>query len=150
MSRTTAPPGPIYSTRFKIVAALVIVAATALASWAYLLATEEDEPGSGGGETSEFVETLIPSENSQALQQATIGIDLAPGWQGILRLDGQEIPESQLRVTSSLNQVTFTPGPGQIVDSLAPGRRCVQALVWQSSQGRGNSERTVHWCFEVV
>lgn len=150
MSRTSAPAGRIYSTRFKIVAAVVVVVATGLLSWAYLLASEDDEPGSGSGATSEFVEALLPMENSQALQQATIGIDLAPGWQGVLRLDGQDIPESQLRTTSALNQVTFTPGPGQVVESLTPGRRCVQALVWRSSQGRGSSERTVHWCFEVV
>ncbi|MGH9212321.1 MAG: hypothetical protein ACRD2C_16810 [Acidimicrobiales bacterium] len=150
MSRPPAPAGPIYSTQFKIVAAVVVVVATGLLSFAYLLATEDDEPGSGSGATSEFVEALLPPENSQVVQQSTVGIDLEPGWQGVLRLGGQDIPEDQLAVSASLNQVTFTPGPGQVLESLTPGRLCAQALVWRSASGRGNGERTVHWCFEVI
>jgi hypothetical protein len=150
MSRPAPTAGPIYSTRFKIVAAIVILVATGLLTIAYLVATDDDDALSGSGGTREFVEALIPPENSQILQQSTVGIDLAPGWQGVLRLGGQEIPEDQLTVTEALNQVTFTPGPGKVMESLAPGRLCVQALVWRSAAGRDGSERSVHWCFEVV
>lgn len=153
MSVSSPPSGPIYSTRFKIVAAVILTIAGALAVIAYLVATDESGDsgaGTGSGGTSEFVEDLIPQENTQVVQQSTIGIDLATGWQGVLRLSGQEIPADQLVVSQALNQITFTPGPGKVVQSLSPGRLCAQALVWRSAAGRDNSERTVSWCFQVV
>jgi hypothetical protein len=151
MPVSSPPSGPTYSTRFKIVAAVALTLAVALLTTAYLVATDEDGSSiSESGGTGEFVEALLPPENSQVVQQSPVGIDLAPGWEGVLRVGGQTIPEDQLAVTAALNQVTFIPGPGKVLEALTPGRMCAQALVWQSALGRENGERTVSWCFEVI
>lgn len=153
MGVSSAPPstsGPVYSRRFKVVAAVVLAAATALFSSAYLVATEDDDPTDASGGNGGFVESLIPDEDSQVVQQSTIGIDLATGWQGVLRLNGQEVPDDQLTRDQALNLVQFTPGPEKMMERLPIGRNCVQALVWRSAAGRGNGERTISWCFEVI
>ena len=144
-----------YSTRFKIIAGLIVATAAVLSVVAYLRASDarNDSITSTGG-TSEIVEELIPPRGSQALQQATVGIDLASGWQGALRIDGKEIPEDQLSGASgadqALNRIEFTPGSGKVIETLPPGQLCVQAVVWEPSAGREAGTRTVSWCFEVV
>ena len=149
-SGTRRSTGPVYSTRFKLVAAAIAVVVAVLSVVVYLLARDATDPPLGSGGSTDFVESLLPPNGSQVLQQSTVGIDLASGWEGILRIGGQDIPEDQLTVSTALNQVTFTPGPDKVLEALSPGRLCAQALVWRSAAGRANSERTVSWCFEVV
>lgn len=152
MSDSPAPASTSpYSTRFKVAAALVVTVAVGLFALAYTRSSDDnDDSIAQTGGTSQFVEALLPPEGSQVLQQATVGIDLVSGWQGTLRLDGVDIPEDQAPYDPALSRIEFTPGPGKILESLTPGRRCAQALVWQSSVGRENGERTVAWCFEVI
>jgi hypothetical protein len=154
MSPSSSPlstSGPVYSRRFKVVAAVVLAAAIALFSAAYLVATEDDDdPSRASSGSRAFVEDLLPPEDSQVVQQSTVGIDLATGWQGVLRLNGEEVPDDQLTQNQALNLVQFTPGSGKVLERLPIGRMCVQALVWRSAAGRGNGERTVSWCFEVI
>jgi hypothetical protein len=154
MSVSSAGPstsGPVYSRRFKVVAAVVLAAATALFTAAYLMASEgDDDPGRATGGRGVFVEALLPPEDSQVVQQSTVGIDLATGWQGVLRLNGEEVPEDELTRDQALNLVQFTPGSGKLMERLPIGRNCAQALVWRSAAGRGDGDRTISWCFEVI
>lgn len=136
-----------YSTRFKLVAALVVAVAVSLLAFAYVkLSDDSDDPAAD----RDYIEALIPPGQSQILQQETVGVDLAPGWEGRLRLGNEEIPEDQLLINTSLNRVEFTPGPAKVVEAWPAGRTCINAVMWQSSQGRENGERTISWCFEVL
>ena len=81
------------------------------------------------------IERLIPTPDSKILQQDTIGIDLAPGYEGTLSLNGTPIPDDQLTVVPQLNQVTFTPGPGKEYEQLPSGQNCLVATYWLSSTG---------------
>jgi hypothetical protein len=140
-----------YSTRFKIVAPLLVLVALVLLVVAYQRAANSgDDPvlESGGGQ--DFVEELIPDRNSQVVQQTTIGIDLATGWEAALVLGSQEVPEDQVSVNQALNRVEFTPGPGTVLDALPAGRFCAQAIAWESAVGREAREHPVSWCFTVV
>ena len=103
--------------------------------------TESDVVASGGADA---VEQLIPTRNAETLSQAEVGVDLAPGWTGVLVVNGEEIPENELDVVAALNQVLYRPP-----DGLESGRNCVRAIVWQSSESREQS-RNVDWCFEVT
>lgn len=142
---SSAPP--LYSTRFKILAAALITLAVAAFVAAYLSTSEDD--GSGTGTDGEFVERLLPERDSQIVQQGTVGIDLAPGWEGSLTIDGVAIPDDELDVTASLNLVQFTPGEGKAMRTLPVGNRCAQARVWESASGP-EAARTVTWCFDVI
>jgi hypothetical protein len=159
-----APRAPFhYSTRFKIVAVVVLAVVAVLGVVAYQMASgSSDDPVASSGGTREFVEQLVPPGDSQVLQQGTVGIDLVSGWTGELSVDGVPIPASDLdtgdgssdgssdTVSSGLERVTFTPGPGKVMESLPLGPVCAQAVVWDRAAGRANSQRTVSWCFEVI
>lgn len=141
---------PVYSTRFKIVAAVVVAIAAGLFTLGVRsLDDSGDDPALRAGDTA-VVENLIPRRDAQVPQQSSVGIDLATGWGGTLVIDGVEIPEDELDLTPELGLVEFTPGEGRTVDALRPGRNCVSAVIWRLSDGRGVADRTVPWCFEVV
>jgi hypothetical protein len=157
----TAPRAPFrYGTRFKIVAAAIVALVAVLAVVAYQMASgSSDDPVASSGGTREFVEQLVPPGDSQVLQQGTVGIDLVTGWTGELTIEGVLIPPSDLdsgeqasgdTVSSGLERITFTPGPGKVMESLPLGPACAQAVVWERAAGRANSQRTVSWCFEVL
>jgi hypothetical protein len=142
---------PVYSTRFKIVAAVVLAAAIAAFVGAYFTFTEgDDDPVLRSGGQDEYVERLVPDRNSQVPQQSPVGIDLVTGWTGVLVVNGVEIPEDELNVTQELGLVEFMPADGRTVEQLEGGQNCVTAVVWPLAEGRDRGGRTVTWCFEVV
>lgn len=139
------------SVRYQLaVTAAIIVAAGAL--FVGIQATKTGEPESvliNG--RPDVLERLIPNEGAEALQQAEIGIDLAPGYEGALVLNGTAIPTEELRLVREQNQVFFAPGPDRTFDVLPPGKNCATAIVWKSSEGRGSpAELSFQWCFDVT
>lgn len=143
-------PPPLYSTRFKILASVLVTLAVGALVVAYLSTSSGDDDGvvaSGG--TSAFVERLLPGRDTQVVQQGTVGIDLAPGWSGTLVIDGVAIPAADLVVNDALNLVQFTPGPDKVMEALPVGNICAQATVYELSTGPGDS-RVVSWCFDVI
>jgi hypothetical protein len=142
-------PPPLYSTRFKIVAALLVALAIGAFTAAYLQVAEDDGDLASSGGTSAFVERLLPESDSQIVQQSPVGIDLTPGWEGTLVVDGIAIPEEELDITESLNLVEFTPGEGKAMTTLPVGKVCASATVWETATGPEDS-RQVAWCFDVI
>jgi hypothetical protein len=143
---------PVYSTRFKIGAVIVLTLALAAFAVAYLSTQEGgDDPIIASGGAADVVETLIPARGEQVPQQQTVGIDLVGGWDASLTVNSVEIPPDELQVTRELSLVQFTPADGRAVEQFQPGENCVHATIWPLSEGRGGeSTRTVGWCFEVV
>lgn len=140
----------VYSTRFKVVAAVVVAVAAGLFTLAVLALDEGgDDPVLRGGDEA-VVEDLIPRRDAQVPQQTSIGIDLVAGWDAALVVDDVEIPRQELQLTPEIGLVQFTPGPGRAVEELRPGRNCVTAVIWQLAEGRGADDRRIPWCFEVV
>lgn len=149
---------PIYSTRFKIFAALLLTAAAAAFVAAYLSTADSDDSTGGG---NSFVEQLIPGRDTQLVQQGTVGIDLAAGWEGELVINGIAIPRDQLDfrpnpvngttvpVVNAGNMLQFTPGEGKVLESLPVGNVCATATVWEAESGPDDS-RLVTWCFDVI
>lgn len=137
----------LYSTRFKILAAALLALAIAAFVAAYLTTSDSDEGGSGTD--GEFVERLLPERDTQIVQQGTVGIDLAPGWEASLTIDGTAIPADDLDITTSLNLVQFTPGEDKAMRTLPVGNVCAQARAWETATGPDDA-RTVSWCFDVI
>lgn len=144
-------PPPLYSTRFKILASVLVTLAVGALVVAYLSTSsgDDDDGVVASGGTSAFVERLLPGRDTQVVQQGTVGIDLAPGWSGTLVIDGVAIPAADLVVNDALNLVQFTPGPDKVMEALPVGNICAQATVYELSTGPGDS-RVVSWCFDVI
>jgi hypothetical protein len=103
--------------------------------------------------TDAAVEQLVPARDTPtAIRQAEIGIDLVPGWDADLRINGVDIPEDEERANPSLNQVFFKPGPGKVIEALAPGPVTVTAIIWQPTAGetRDTATHSVTWSFRVA
>jgi hypothetical protein len=141
---------PTYTTRFKIGA--VVVLALAITFFGIAIRSFEDggdDPVLNEGDAA-VVENLLPRRNAQVPQQSNVGIDLMTGWDGVLVINGVMIPEDQLQVTPEIGLIEFTPGDGKAVEALEPGQNCVSAVIWKIADGRGVSDRTIPWCFDVV
>ncbi|HEY6532828.1 MAG TPA: hypothetical protein VIY72_11020 [Acidimicrobiales bacterium] len=95
------------------------------------------------------IEQLLPTRDAKILQQEPIGIDLAPGYEGTLALNGEPLPEDQLGVVPALNRVTFTPGPGKAYEALPAGQNCLKATYWKTETGPSQSTDYT-WCFTVL
>jgi len=134
--------------RFKIVSAALLLVAVGLIAWAGQLRGEPQEPALRDA----AVEAFEPPDGSPgAIRQSRIGVDLAPGWTGVLQINGIEIPEDQLQRNDPLNQVYFTPGEGREIERLAPGPVVVVALIWRAGFGETRDDaRTVTWRFRVA
>jgi hypothetical protein len=149
MPTTSTSP---YSTRFKVVAVVVLALAISAFVAAYLATSDDgdDALGTSGDEIgNDVVEQRIPAPGSQVPQQSTVGIDLLSGWEGTLQLNEVEIPMDQLKLTPELARIEFTPGDGKVVEELQAGLNCVTAIVWPISEGR-DAARQIPWCFTVV
>jgi hypothetical protein len=95
------------------------------------------------------VERVIPADDAKMLQQAPVGIDLAPGYDGTLTVNGIPIPDDQLTRTPQLNLIEFQPGPDKEIEQFPAGENCVVATFWRSETGPTQSSG-VSWCFTVV
>jgi hypothetical protein len=137
--------------RFRLlIAGLVSLALVALYLGIRATDTGDTDPVTVSGRP-DVVEHLIPSEGDSVIRQAELGIDLAPGYEGTLVVNGVEIPADQLRVVAEQNQVFFTPGKDKVIEQLNAGPNCVQAVVWRSAVGRGGGgDQAFSWCFEAV
>jgi hypothetical protein len=92
MATTSTSP---YSTRFKVIAVIVLALAIAAFVAAYLATSDEGDDAlgtSGDAIGNEIVEQRIPAPGSQVPQQSTVGVDLLSGWEGTLQLNDVEIP----------------------------------------------------------
>jgi hypothetical protein len=110
--------------------------------------------GSGPEEvraTDEAVERLVPADGSPvAVRQAEVGVDLAPGWTGVLLINGLEIPEDQLRRVEPQNEVYFQPGEGKEIEAFQAGTIVVEAEIWRSTSETRDDARSVVWRFGVA
>jgi hypothetical protein len=96
--------------------------------------------------------TLEPQPGALALRQERIRVTLASDatlaqatTSGLL-IDGIGIPEDQIEVVPGLNQYFYTPGPGQEVATLPPGRNCATILIKRVADPKDNGHR-FSWCF---
>jgi hypothetical protein len=134
--------------RYRIVLAVLVVAAAA-ALVVGVAVTDTDE--SDDSTQSEIVERFVPRPNDEVLRQAELGIDLAPGFDGTLAVNGVDIPVEDQRRVPEQNEVFFTPGEGKAVERLLAGPNCATATVWQAADGPGTAnDRTFTWCFEAT
>ncbi len=107
------------------------------------------------------IERQVPGPGDQILRQDRVGVDLAPGYIGEVVLDGVLIPPDQLLVPTDdpaalatdlqwnpLNEFLFQPGPGRVIEELAPGEHRLVVRFWEERLGEDDA-RTATWTFRV-
>jgi hypothetical protein len=142
------PPMP--QSRYRaLVAVAVGLALLAIVLGVRATRTGSEDPITVSGRP-EVVEHLIPGSGDEVVQQFEVGIDLAPGFEASLIINGIEIPEEQARIVAEQNQVFFQPGEGKVITELLAGQNCAAATVWRSAVGRGDADEIFQWCFEAT
>ena len=98
--------------------------------------------------TPQVVETLIPRRRPGP-PAVDVGIDLVPGWDGPLAINGVEIPEDEL-VDPADRAHHVHARRRQDGRAVRDRPELRDAVIWRIEDGRGISDRTIPWCFEVV
>jgi hypothetical protein len=148
-ARRARPPGG--SLRYRI-GVTVALAVAALALVAGVRATQTDDDGDQPTVSGSpgVVEALLPRNGAEVLRQTEVGIDLAPGYEGRLSINGTDIPDDELRRVPEQHQVFYAPGPDRTFETLPSGSNCVTATVWRSAVGPGPQDIPFQWCFDVT
>lgn len=97
---------------------------------------------------------VFPERGTVALRQGAIGVDLAFGYTATLSIDSVSIPDDQLDTLAGINRVSFSPGPGKEIESLAEGRHCAtvtySATDAAEASARGSNMQPFTWCFTAA
>lgn len=142
--RTAPRPGRLVTPR-RVVMSLMLAVAAALVVYAFNSAPTAESPSCSSAD----VEFVSPCGGDLKLRQTEILADLRSGLTGVLRVDSVEIPEDQLLRVPALNQFSFTPGEGKEIESLEPGRHCVEAIYWPVTGDRADGTEVFRWCFQA-
>jgi hypothetical protein len=135
--------------RYRAVVAVALLVAAAALFFGVRATNTDGDDSVAVRSRPDVVEHVYPPNGDQVLRQSEIGIDLAPGYEGTLIVNGQVIPEDELRRVPEQNQMFFQPGEGTTFPELPPGRSCAAAVVWRSSDGPGVADESFRWCFDA-
>jgi hypothetical protein len=110
------------------------------------------------------IERVLPLPGSLVLRQSQVGADLAPGYTGVLIIDGQEIPTQNAQAPGqansdaavnvdavfdlSQNTILFLPRQGATIEEFAPGDHQMTVVYWKLDESRDDA-RTFTWNFKV-
>jgi hypothetical protein len=133
----------------RIVISLLLAGCLALFAWGLSTTRPSSTPVIY---TDPAVVTLEPQPGALALRQERIGVTLksdstlAQTTTSGLSIDAIGIPQDQIEVVPGLNQYFYTPGPGQEVATLPPGRNCATIVIKRVTDPTDNGHR-FSWCF---
>ena len=128
----------------RVVLTLLLAAAAVLAVVGFQL-TKETNPRSFI--TNANVKDLYPRNGDLDLRQSTIGFQLVAGYTGRLSIDGDHVPDSEVRHVVGLNQFLYQPGPDKTLGALKPGAHSATAEIWPLSDPKQVSTQT--WSFSA-
>lgn len=139
---------PLLTGTWKRRIAIWAAIAFALGLMVYGFARDSGREGTSN-DAGGAVDALIPAEDSEALSQNSIGIDLAAGYTGDLAINGEPVPSDELVDDRQQYQILYQPSEDSALGVLPAGEVCVQARVWPISEGP-SAARAVNWCFNVT
>jgi len=140
---------------------LVIAAALALIVFGFASAQTGDQAVEI---TDPAIERVLPLPGALVLRQSQIGADLAPGYRGVIIIDGQEIPTQDAQAPGvanndvsvnydavfdlAQNTVLFLPRQGATIEQFAPGDHQATVVYWKLDETRDQA-KTFSWTFKV-
>jgi hypothetical protein len=118
------------------------------------------------------IESVNPGDGDQVLRQAKIVVDFVTGYEGVLVIDGIELPTVRLDELGAVgggqpqpgeqvvvppvavfdpgnSTIGFQPAPGAPIERFAQGEHTAAIVYWKSEDGR-ESARTYRWRFTVT
>lgn len=122
--------------------------------------------GNEGQDLPEQIEQIRPVRSGQPVPaQTSVFVDLLPGYEGVLVIDGLELETVNLNTMQSEpgKQVTlpattiyepgnatltFTPTEDAPITEFSQGQHIVQVIYWKTIEGRSTA-RSYRWSFEV-
>ncbi len=158
------PPQPLLSVR-RLVIVAVLVAATAI-----LVLSFRGTTSSGGGSAcaDPAVVARDPGPGGHVLRQAQVGVELRPGYDGRISIDGREVPQEQMQGAvvpgtdaydqlsaderrlgprpNNKNVVKFQPGPGKVVTRFS-GQVEIGIRYWEQTEGPASAESCSYTVF---
>jgi len=159
------PPQPLLSWR-----RLAILLALCFAGFLVFMAVRTGGGTDGGIDTESAIVRYTPSPGGRVLRQSEIGVELEPGYDGRLTINGVPIPEEQMlgaidpdspeyqQLPANLRDqgprpnnkyiVMFRTGEGKAITEFATGEVEIQVRYWRISDGEA-SARTVTYTIRV-
>ena len=126
----------------RIVITLLLSVAVFGFFYAFTRPTDNQQPAL----RDQAVRHVEPAPGDRVLRQSEVAVDLAAGYAGVLSIDKHRIPEDQLDRIGGLNRVSFTPGEGKDIKTLAPGRHEASVELWDTTI-RDAPHRFYTWSF---
>lgn len=125
----------------RVVTSVVVAVGVAAMAWAF------SGPDGSPPPRPRAVESVFPEGGALNLRQVQVVADLAPGYEGTLRIDGKEVPPDDIQFEPALYQVRLTPQPDSDFRTFEPGRHCAMVVYWPI--GRPQEVGSYRWCFEL-
>ena len=132
--------------RARVVMGVLVIAALAGFVWSFSL-FKEDTSTPTVRDTA--VRSVQPTTGSHVLRQTLIAYELDPSYNGVLFVDGTEIPPEELEPTALTNQIAYTPAKNKITGVLKSGKHTATAEFWPRDRTRSDS-RSFTWSFFVT
>ena len=122
-------------------------------------------PGVAQGDaTDPAIVRQVPDPGGHVLRQTSVGVELLPGYDGRVTLDGTLVPEDQMDGAAppgspaydprygvrpnNKERVFFTPGEGKVIERYRAGEVHLTVRFWRIADGE-SSARSVSWAFFV-
>ncbi len=93
------------------------------------------------------VERVFPRPNDAVIRQTAVEVDMAPGYEVVLFVDGFRIVPPELTVQTGTGVATWRPGPGRFIERWEPGVHELR-IEWQRTQGLPEPG-SFSWTFRV-
>jgi hypothetical protein len=161
------PKQPLVSPR-RIVIAVILIAAVAFLVWSQ---RGGDDEGGGTGCVVPVVVAFDPCPGAHILRQAEVGVELQPGYDGRISINGLQIPEDQMQGAivpgtaayerlspeerqlgprpNTKNIVKFQPGEGKIIEKFN-GEVRVNIRYWKISEGEESAGEPLSYTIFVT
>jgi len=132
--------------RARIVMGVLVIGALAGLVWSFSLFKEDT---SKPVVRDSAIRGFQPVNGSHVLRQSLIAYELDPSYNGVLFVDGTEIPPEELEPTALTNQIGYVPTKNKITGVLKSGQHTATAEFWAKDKTRSDS-RSFTWSFFVT
>ena len=124
----------------------VVTTVLAAAAVAALVVAFSGPPRQGNPRPA-AVESVYPEGGDLDLHQVRVMADLASGYTGMLRIDGEEVVADDVQFVDALNQLILKPQPDSRFAHLEAGRHRVTVVYWPIGEPDRKSSYT--WSFSL-
>jgi hypothetical protein len=116
---------PQHPERVAFVAVVVLIAVNLA-----IFGTRNEVRGTAAPERPPAILQLTPQENEIALAQAAIIVDLRPTFTAQLTIDGNPIPDDQVKIDPNLFELSFQPNAEHDIHQFSPGTHTATIEYW--------------------